>query len=120
MKRRNQSICPFYMLSLMLQQRIVRLAVEPLDKPHVHVPRIVQRMADLCQHEGRSKSEALCFRKIVHRAYVERARLGRKLLDLDVWNLLKDIARDGLFSQPLEMVEKVSIVLSRRLFRLPL
>lgn len=117
-KLRHEIIGPFDMLGLMIQQHIVCLIVKPLNQSHEHISRVIECTADLRKHERRCKREPLCLRQVVDRPNVERARLGRELLGLDVWNILKSIGRNGRFPQPREMVEKVSIVLGCRLLRL--
>jgi len=59
MKLGYQPIGSFHVLSLMVQQRIVGLIVETLDRSNVHVSRIVECAANLGKHKRRRKSEPL-------------------------------------------------------------
>jgi len=50
----------------MVQQRIVGLIVEALDRSNVHVSRVVECAANLGEHKRRRKGEPLGSREIVH------------------------------------------------------
>jgi len=91
MKFRNQSIGPFHMLGLMFQQLLVGLIMEPLDRSNVHVSRVVERAANLSEHERRRKGEALGLHQIVHGGHIKGTSLGRELLDLYVGNALERV-----------------------------
>jgi hypothetical protein len=103
--------------SLMAQQSIVGLIVQPLHQTHKHVGNVIKRLADFCKHESCRQSEALGFRQVVHRGDIERTCLSGKLFNLDVGNALKCIGPDRLLSQPGKMFKELSIVLRGWLFR---
>ncbi|HMH14378.1 MAG TPA: hypothetical protein VK578_14850 [Edaphobacter sp.] len=120
MKRRYETVRPFHMLGLILQQSGASLIVQPLHEPHIHVPDVVQCPAHLSKYKCRSEGKTLCFRQIVHRCNVKRTGLSRKLLQLHIWNPSKDARADCLFLQPGQMVEKLAVILSRGLLWFPL
>ena len=119
MKRRYETVRPFHMLGLILQQSSAGLIVQPLYEPHIHVPDVVQCPAHLSKYKCRSEGKTLCFRQIVHRCNVKRTGLSRKLLQLHIWNLSKDARPDCLLLQPGQMVEKLAVILSRWLLWFP-
>src|ERR1700722_5061146 len=71
MKSGDKTIRTLDVLSLMVQQSFVGLIVQPLHQTHKHVGNVIKRLADFCEHESCSQSEALGFRQVVHRGDIE-------------------------------------------------